>query len=419
MTSTGPLRVALLSYRGNPYSGGQGVFVRHLSTALRDLGHAVTFFSGQPYPVVEEGVELVEVPSLDLYQPANPFRRPRLNEFHSAIDLLEYAVMCAAGVPEPLTFSLRVWKLLRGRRNDFDIVHDNQCLGWGVAALQRAGVPVIATIHHAVVIDRDLAMAAERTWHRRLMTRRWYHFHRMQARVARGLPRVLTVSEQSRRDIAQRMGVHPERIGVVPIAVDGSVFTPLPELARVRGRIFAVASSDAPLKGVLPLLRALATLRGTRPADLVILGEARPGGAVAEAVRSLGLTGAVRFVRGIDDGEVARCYAEAEVAVVPSLYEGFSIPALQALACGVPLVATTAGALPEVTGTDGDTVLLVPPGDSAALAGALGRILDDPGLRRRLSAAGRRRATELFSWRRTAEAMVAEYRALLGDRPAC
>ena len=396
MTSSGRLRVALLSYRGNPYSGGQGVYVRHLSAALRDLGHAVTVFSGQPYPALEQGVALVEVPSLDLYRANDPFRRPRRDEFRSMIDVLEYADMCAAGFPEPLTFSLRVWDLLRRRRADFDIVHDNQCLGWGVAALHRAGMPVIASVHHAVVIDRDLAMAAQSAWHRRLMTRRWYHFHRMQARVARGLPRILTVSDRSRRDIVQRMGVRADRIAVTPIAVDSGVFTPLPELARGPGRIFAVASADVPLKGVLPLLHALVRLREARPADLVILGEARPGGDVAEAVRSLGLAGAVRFLRGIDDAEVARCYAEAEVAVVPSLYEGFSIPALQALACGVPLVATSAGALPEVAGSDGDTVLLVPPGDPVALAGAIARVLDDAALRQVMSLAGRRRATELF-----------------------
>jgi len=162
---------------------------------------------------------------------------------------------------------------------------------------------------------------------------------------------------------------------------------------------------------------ALATAK-IRPADLVILGEARPGGDVAEAVRSLGLAGAVRFLRGIDDAEVARCYAEAEVAVVPSLYEGFSIPALQALACGVPLVATSAGALPEVAGSDGDTVLLVPPGDPVALAGAIARVLDDAALRQAMSLAGRRRATELFSWQRTAELTAAEYRTVLGGSPA-
>ncbi|MDQ2803731.1 MAG: glycosyltransferase family 4 protein, partial [Pseudomonadota bacterium] len=381
MPDPSALRVALLSYRGNPYSGGQGVYVRQLSAALRRLGHNVTVFAGQPYPQLEDGIDFVPVPSLDLYGSDDPFRTPRLHEFRDWIDVLEYATVCTAGFPEPLTFSLRVRRLLLARRASFDIVHDNQCLGWGLLGLQRAGMAVVATVHHAVVIDRDLELARERNFLRRLTLNRWYQFHHMQDRVGRRMERVITVSEQSRRDIAERMRIDPARIRVIPIAVDSTVFAPQPATQRVPGRIFAVASADVSLKGVIPLLHAVAALRQRRPLELVLLGESRRGGAVERTMQELGLANCVRFVRGIGEAEVARHYAEAEVAVVPSLYEGFSIPALQAMSCGVPLVATTAGALPEVAGRDGETALLVPPGDAAALALAIGRLLDDSALR--------------------------------------
>jgi glycosyltransferase involved in cell wall biosynthesis len=413
------LRVALLAYRGNPYSGGQGVYVNHLSAALTRLGHEVTVFAGQPYPVLTDGLPLVRVPSLDLYRDDDPFRVPRLNEFRDWIDVLEYLTLCTAAFPEPLTFSLRARRLLLARRAQFDVVHDNQCLGWGVLGLHKAGVPVVASVHHAVVIDRDLELAREQRLGRRLTLRRWYQFHHMQDRVARRLPRVITVSTQSRRDIVERMRVDPARIRVIPVAVDDTVFAPRPGTARVPGRIFAVSSADVPLKGVVPLLQAVAALRARRPVELVLLGEARRGGAVERTVRELGLGGTVRFVRGIDDAAVAAQYAEAEVAVVPSLYEGFSIPAVQAMACGVPLVATTAGALPEVVGRDGETALLVPPGDAAALAQAIGRLLDDPGLRTRLSAAARRRAADRYSWEATARATADVYREVLANPVPC
>jgi glycosyltransferase involved in cell wall biosynthesis len=414
-----PLRIALLAYRGNPYSGGQGVYVNHLSAALTRLGHEVTVFAGQPYPVLTDGLPLVRVPSLDLYRDDDPFRVPRLNEFRDWIDVLEYLTLCTAAFPEPLTFSLRARRLLLARRAQFDVVHDNQCLGWGVLGLHTAGVPVVASVHHAVVIDRDLELARETRLGRRLTLRRWYQFHHMQDRVARRLPRVITVSTQSRRDIVERMRVDPARIRVIPVAVDDTVFAPRPGTARVRGRIFAVASADVPLKGVVPLLHAVAALRARRPVELVLLGEARRGGAVERTVRELGLGGTVRFVRGIDDAAVAAQYAEAEVAVVPSLYEGFSIPAVQAMSCGVPLVATTAGALPEVVGRDGETALLVPPGDAAALAHAIGRLLDDPGLRTRLSGAALRRAAERYSWEATARATADVYREVLANPVPC
>jgi glycosyltransferase involved in cell wall biosynthesis len=410
------LRVALLSYRGNPYSGGQGVYVRHLSAALARLGHAVTVFSGQPYPDLVDGVSLVRVPSLDLYRPDDPFRTPRPGEFRDWIDALEFATLCTAGFPEPLTFSLRVRRLLLADRNGFDIVHDNQGLGWGLVSLERARIPMVASVHHAVVFDRDLELLRATNPARRLVLRRWYHFHRMQDRVARRMQRVITVSEQSRRDIVARMRIDPSRIRVVAVAVDETVFAPQPAVPRVPGRIFAVASADVPLKGVVPLLHAVARLRRSREVELVLLGEARPGGAVERTVRDLELNGSVRFVRGIDDLEVVRHYAEAEVAVVPSLYEGFSIPALQAMFCAVPLVATTAGALPEVAGRDGETALLVPPGDAVALAQAIGRLLDDAPLRHRLSEAALLRSRERYSWAASARATVEVYREVLAIR---
>lgn len=410
-----PLRIALLTYRGNPFSGGQGVYVRHLSAALTALGHDVTVFSGQPYPDLGEGVRFVPLPSLDLYRD-NAFRTPRLSEFRDWIDAVEFGMFCTAGFPEPLTFSLRARRALLAQRHRFDIVHDNQGLGWGMLGLQRAGVPLVASIHHAVVIDRDLELAREHSRARRVALRRWYGFHKMQATVAQRMPRVITVSEQSREDIVQRMGVRASRIRVIPLAVDDSVFSPQNGAARVSGRIITVASADVPLKGVVPLLHAVAALRRRRHVELLLIGYARRGGMVERTVQALGLREHVRFVRGIDDAALAREYAAAEVAVVPSLYEGFSMPALQAMACGLPLVATRAGALPEVVGGDGDAGLLVAPGDADELAAAIGRVLDDHALRTQLSAAAVRRAQERFSWAATARATVDVYREMLRGR---
>jgi glycosyltransferase involved in cell wall biosynthesis len=407
------LRVALLGYRGNPFSGGQGVYLRQLSAALVRLGHRVTVFSGQPYPQLEAGIPLVEVPGLDLYRPENPFRTPRRDEFRDWIDALEYARFRTGAFPEPLTFSLRARRQLLARRAEFDVVHDNQCLGWGILGLHRAGLPVTASVHHAVVIDRDFELARLTNRGLRLAVRRWYQFHTMQERVARRLPRLITVSSQSRTDIVERMGVAPWRIRVIPVAVDGALFAPMPEVPRVPGRIFAVASADVPLKGMVPLLHAVAALRRERAVDLVVLGHARSGGDADRTMRELGLTDAVRFVQGIDDAAVVRQYAEAEVAVVPSLYEGFSLPALQAMACGVALVATAAGALPEVVGRHEETALLVPPGDSAALARSIGRLLEDAPLRRRLSEAALQRS-QRYSWPATAAATADVYREVIG-----
>ena len=414
----GRLRIAYLVYRGNPRCGGQGVYTRHLTRELVALGHSVTVFSGQPYPELADDVELVKVPSLDLYRDPDPFRVPRLREFKSPIDVLEFALMCSAGFPEPLTFSLRARRLLAGRVGEFDVVHDNQSLGSGLLGMMDDGWPVLATIHHPITVDRELDLAHADGWRRRVSLRRWYGFVGMQARVARQVPRILTVSKSSRQDIAEQLGVDLRRLAVVPVGVDASVFRPMPGARRVPGRLMTTASSDVPMKGLVPLLEALAKVRTERPdAHLVVIGRLRDASAIPAALERLALTGAVRFLSGVSDQSIVDLYAQAEVAVVPSLYEGFSLPAVEAMACGVPLVATTGGALPEVAGEDGVSALLVPPNDPGALAHAILTALAEPDLRRRLGAAGRQRTVERFTWPVTARGTAEQYAELLSGRP--
>jgi glycosyltransferase involved in cell wall biosynthesis len=237
----------------------------------------------------------------------------------------------------------------------------------------------------------------------------------MQKRVVRRLPRLITVSSSSANDICAQMGARPSQLAVVPVGVDTARFRPMPEVARVPGRIMTTASADVPLKGLLPLIEAVAKVRTERHAELVVVGQPRQGSEVPAAIARLGLEGSVHLAGAVEDRRMVELYAEAEVAVVPSLYEGFSLPAIEAMACGVPLVATTGGALPEVVGTDGETALLVPPGDPGALAGAIGRMLDDAELRARIGPAGRTRVLHRFTWQATARATVAQYRRALAD----
>ena len=152
------LRIALLAYRGKPHVGGQGVYVRHLSKALADLGHHVEVLGGQPYPVVDPRVRLVELPSLDIYNDYFPMRMPGLWELKRWTDFVEVAAFSAGQFPEPLAFSLRAWQHLHRRRGEFDLVHDNQCLGYGLLELERRGLPVVATIHHPITVDLRLEL---------------------------------------------------------------------------------------------------------------------------------------------------------------------------------------------------------------------------------------------------------------------
>jgi glycosyltransferase involved in cell wall biosynthesis len=415
---TRPLRVAWLVYRGNPHCGGQGVYTRHVAREVTALGHHIEVLSGQPWPQLDDPERLVEVPGLDLYRQPDPFRVPRPSEFRDSIDMREFAIMCAAGFPEPWAFSQRARRILKARRDDFDIVHDNQCLGSGIVGMMNDGWPVTATIHHPITVDRELDLAHATTFRRKLALRRWYGFLRMQVDVAQKIPRIVTVSESSRGDIAAQMGVPADRMTVVHIGVDPSVFRPMPDVARVPGRLMTTASADVPMKGLSDLLEALAKLRVERPdAHLVVIGRLKEDSAVPAQLERLGLDGAVEFITGVPDQRIVELYAEAEVAVVPSLYEGFSLPAIEAMACGVPVVATTGGALPEVVGRNGDAARTVAPADPSALMSAILDLLIDPEQRARIADNGRRRVLERFTWRAHAQGLVDNWHAELTERP--
>ncbi len=408
------MRIAMLSYRSKAHVGGQGVYLRHLSRELVRLGHTVEVFSGQPYPELDEGVALTEVPSLDLYREPDPFRVPRLREFRDLIDVQEFLIMCLAGFPEPRTFSRRIAKVMAERAADFDIAHDNQVLGHGMLDIEKAaGIPLVTTIHHPITFDRRIDLSQARSPWRKLTLRRWYGFLRMQSYVAKRARWIITPSEASKRDIARDFGVDPARMEVILLGVDEG-FRP-PTTPRVAGRIMAMASADAPMKGIATLLEAFAKLRTERDVELVLVTRPAPGGRTERLIDRLGIGDSVRFAHGLTDMELVELMGSAEVACVPSLYEGFSLPTAELMACATPLVVSRAGAIPEVVGPDGLCADLVTPGDVGELLGALERMLDDPERRARMGAAGRARVEELFSWRAVAERVAASYEKVIAD----
>ncbi|MGS2640654.1 glycosyltransferase [Streptosporangium sp. LJ11] len=407
------LRVALLSYRSKPTCGGQGVYLRHLSRELVALGHSVEVFSGQPYPELDEGVVLTKIPSLDLYRDEDPFRTPGLREYRDWIDLLEVGTMWTAGFPEPLTFSLRAYRELKKRVGDFDVVQDNQTLGYGVLGIQKL-FPVVGTIHHPISVDRRIELKAA-TLRKKIPMRRWYGFVRMQAKVAPRLNPILTVSESSLADIHRDFNVPQKNMRLIPLGVDTRYFHPRPEMPKRPGSIVAVASADSPMKGVATLLRAVAKLATERDVNLTVVSRPTPGGPTEKLVAELALQDRVRFVHGISDTELGELIATSEISVVPSLYEGFSLPAVEHMACGTPLVASRTGALPEVVG---DAAVQVAPGDPEELAAVLRRLHDSPEERAAVGRKGYDRVMERFTWNVVAKRTVEAYHEAIQARRA-
>jgi glycosyltransferase involved in cell wall biosynthesis len=415
-----PLQICLLTYRGNPRVGGQGIYIRHLSRELVALGHDVEVWSGPPYPELESdgGGRLVEIPSLDLWNEDHFFRVRRWRELLDSIHRSEWLRTMTGIFDEPRSFCERVVRRFRSLTSGcrFDVVHDNQALGTSLLELQRM-LPLVSTIHHPITVDRRLDLATERSLKRRIGLRRFYRFIPMQRAVARRLERVVTVSRKAHRDIQTEFGLDPARMRIVEVGVNTDQFRPLEGVQRRPDRIMTTLSADVPLKGIRYLLEAFALLRRDRPSlTLTVIGSTNGASGTARLIHDLNLDGSIRLTGRVTYEEIVHSYAESTVAVVPSLYEGFGLPAAEAMACQVPVVCTRAGALPEVVGEDGGAGLIVPPGEPESLSRAIAELLDAPERRRAMGEAGRRRVEAQFTWRRTAERTVEVYRELIAER---
>jgi glycosyltransferase involved in cell wall biosynthesis len=365
--------------------------------------------SGPPYPHLDPRVRLVEMPGMNLYETGLGSLRPR--HLRSLSNVIEWVSKLSGGFAEPQTFGRRAVKYLRRHAAAYDIVHDNQSLSYALLGLQRRGVPLVTTIHHPITQDLRLALAAERRWWRRLLIRRWHSFIGMQQRVARALQHMVTVSECSRQDVARDFELPAARLARVYNGIDTQVFTPLPGVAREERRLLATASADQPLKGLAVLLRAFARLLPDYPGlRLRVIGTPRKDGDTARLIAQLGIAAHLDFESGISTAALVQRYAEATLVVVPSLYEGFGLPAGEAMACGAALVSSDGGALPEVVG---DAGVLVPAGDDAALERAIRALLEDPARRAELGQRARERVLGQFCWSRAAREMTRYYEQVL------
>jgi glycosyltransferase involved in cell wall biosynthesis len=400
------MRICILSYRSYIYSGGQGIYLRYLSRAFTDLGHYVDIISGPPYPELDKGVNLIKLPSLDLYSMSS-LRRLFINprKLNSYPNLVEWLGTISGYFSEPLAFGMRVYNLLRHDQQQYDVIHDNQTMSYGVLKLRKLGYPIVETIHHPVTIDRDFAVKSASLKNKIGLTR-WYSFIGMQIKVARQLSHIITVSEMAREHIADVFNIPFEKLKVIYNGIDTEIFSPSKNVRRLDNRLLAVISRDTPVKGLRYLLEALAKLRQKYPLKLVVVGTTLGDGTTEKKIQGLGLEDRVSFTNQLDTTELIRQYRQATITVVPSIYEGFGLPAAEAMACGCPIISSTAGALPEVVGEAG---IMIPPADIESLANAIATLIENPDKRKILSQSGRKRILEKFNWAETAKQTLNVY----------
>ena len=390
------MKIGILSYRSHPYSGGQGIYVRHLSKALQRLGHEVTVLSGPPYPQLDAEIELEKIPSLDLFGVEDRIKEFKFSLLFSPLDLYEWISVMTGGFPEPYTFGRRVLKHLKESEREFDVILDNQSLCYSLLDIQKL-YPLVVTIHHPITKDHRLEIENASNWKERLSSRRWHNFLPMQKKVSPKLNKIICVSGPSKKDVVEEFLVNPENVEVILNGIDIKTFRPDPDSKVVENRIVTTASADIPLKGLRFLINALPrVLKDFPETHLIVIGKSPNESKIRKLIDDLHLNERISFKSNLSEEEIVDIYHTSQIAVIPSLYEGFGFGAGEAMACGTPLISTDSGGLKDLIG---DSAIKIASGSSEEIENKIISLFQDPEKREQLSLKGRNRMEDLFDWK--------------------
>ena len=404
------MKIGILSYRSHPYSGGQGIYVRHLSKALQKLGHEVTVLSGPPYPNLDASIQLEKIPSLDLFESEDRIKEFKFRFLFSPIDLYEWINVMTGGFPEPYTFGKRVLKHLQESQQVFDVILDNQSLCSSLLDIQKF-YPLAVTIHHPITKDHKLEMENASNWKERLSSRRWHNFLPMQKKVAPKLKKIICVSKPSMQDTIQELQVKPEKLEVILNGIDVDTFKPDKNMKIIENRIVTTASADIPLKGLRYLIDALPKVLEDFPkTHLIVIGKSPNESKIRKLIEDLDLNEKVIFKSNLSEEEIVGIYHTSQIAVIPSLYEGFGFGAGEAMACGTPLISTDSGGLKDVIG---DSAVRIQSGSVKDIEKEINNLFNDDERRRELSLKGRKRMEDLFDWKISASKYVKVFEEII------
>ena len=400
------LKIAFLSYRSKPFSGGQGIYVKYLSKALHDLGHEIDVFSGPPYPDLDPEIKLVKIPSLGLYEKSSKFYGVNPIQLFNPINLFEWLSVNSGGFPEPYTFGKRIKKIIKKNLNEYDVIHDNQSLAYELLFFQKKK-PLVTTIHHPISMDLAYQLQSTNDIFLKLLMRRWHSFLVMQKFVAKRLKKIVVPSNSSIDDIKNEFHVNEDKMERVMNGIDLRVFYPDSKIQKIPFKLVTVASADVPLKGLDYLLKALSDLVKVYPdISLSVIGEQKKGGHTERLIKKLNLEKRVNFFSNLTQEELRITYCRAELAIIPSLYEGFGFAAIEAMACGVPLISTSGGALPEVVK---DAGIIIPPKNVKEIYNSVDLLLSSPDIAKDFAKKALKRANSKFSWEAVAKKLEKVY----------
>ena len=391
------LNIAILSYRSAKFGGGQGVYIKDISFALSLMGHNVDIISGPPYPDLHDGVKLIKLPGLDLFETfsfKDRFKKFKKKKSKNFDDYYEFFIALAGGFPELRTFGNRANNYLK-INNNYDVIIDNQSISYGLIEIQKR-FPLIEIIHHPITFDFKFELAASKKIKYKISRYLWYSFLKMQKRVAPKLQNIITVSQSSKKGIIEESNSNKNKCQDITHALDHEELSPKEQSVRDLNRLITTASADVPLKGLDYSLKALKILKKDNPnIHLIVIGSPKKGGHTERLIKELNIKDNVFFKKHISKEEIRQLYSTSSVAIVSSLYEGFGYPVIEAMSCEVPLIATNVSSIPELVGKYG---LLIDPKDENLLSNKIKNVLSNYDEHKKTAIQGRQHIIKTFNW---------------------
>ena len=391
------LNIAILSYRSAKFGGGQGVYIKDISFALSLMGHNVDIISGPPYPDLHDGVKLIKLPGLDLFETfsfKDRFKKFKKKKCKNFDDYYEFFIALAGGFPELRTFGNRANNYLKNN-NNYDVIIDNQSISYGLIEIQKR-FPLIEIIHHPITFDFKFELAASKKIKYKISRYLWYSFLKMQKQVAPKLQNIITVSQSSKKGIIEEFNCKKNNISVINNGLDTEEFSPIEESVRDLNRLITTASADVPLKGLDYSLKALKILKKDNPnIHLIVIGSPKKGGHTERLIKELNIKDNVFFKKHISKEEIRKLYSTSSVAIVSSLYEGFGYPVIEAMSCEVPLIATNVSSIPELVGK---YAILIDPKDENLLSHKIKNVLSNYDDHKKTAIQGRQHIIKTFNW---------------------
>ena len=388
------LKIGLLSYRSDPFSGGQGIYIKNVSEALKNRGHEVTIFSGNPLPIVSNKIKVVEINTPGYFETFNSFERFKIFQAQekTRLDLWDFIETFTGTFTEPIFFGDRLLQNTEFVKtaDSYDVFHDNQSISNYPDSINKK---LITTLHHPIHVDRDIDLENESSFLRKLAIKRWYSFLNFQKKNLKKVKKIISPSKSSKKDICHYFQYPAEQISVIWNGID-LADCKFHQRTSFNSEFVTIISSDVPMKNLRNILKALYLLKNDGlDAKLTIIGDLRDDN--KKLINDLDLNDLVSFRRKLPRDELIKILNASDIGIAASSYEGFGFPLVEMIATGLPVIVSDKASLPELAGEAG---LKFNSDDVSDLKEKMKELIKNHTLREKLAKNSKVRRDAFFGW---------------------